>query len=85
VIENFFVTDFCSNQGFIGVKGIPTADIWATDEELQSQDRVYYLVEVTSGQVHGPYQDLESFDEKCHTISSRELGRWTSTANDPTK
>lgn len=81
VIENFFVTDFCSNQGFIGIKGFPTADIWATDEEMQSADRVYYLISVASGQVHGPYQDQESFDKECRALSSRELGIWKSTAD----
>lgn len=81
VIESFFITDFCSNQGFIGVKGFSTAGTFATDEEMQSADQVYYLVEVGSGAVHGPYEDQESFDKECRARSSRELGIWKSTAD----
>ena len=81
VIENFFVTDFCSNQGFIGLKGFATADIFATDAEMKSAGRIFYLVEVASGTVHGPYDDQDAFDQKCRSVSSRELGIWRATAD----
>ena len=83
VIPNFYVTDFCMNQEYIGVKGIPTADMWATDEEMQSNNRVLYLVDVASGVVYGPYLNIEDFHEECDIVSSGDMGAWQSTNEIP--
>lgn len=78
VIPNFFVTDFCMNQAYIGVKGIRTEDIWATDKEIQNGKRMLYLVDVSKGDVHGPYSDMESFKNRCDKLSCGNMSSWKS-------
>jgi hypothetical protein len=79
VITNFYVTDFCMNQEYIGVRGIPTVDMWATDSEIQGERRVLYLVDVASRDIYGPYSNLERFKEQCDIVSSGDMGAWQST------
>lgn len=79
VIPNFFVTNFCMNQNYIGIKGIQTAGMWATDEEIQSQNRELYLVNIPSGDIYGPYSNPESFEKKCDLLSVGDMGEWQST------
>ena len=55
VIPCYFVTDFCYNSQYIGVSGISTAESFATEEELEREEREYYLVEVATHTVYGPY------------------------------
>lgn len=79
VIENFFVTDFCRNERFIGVQGIPTADIFAADEELAQTERCFYLVDTVDGNVYGPYSGREEWMAQCHAVGAEDLPAWRST------
>ena len=78
ILNHYYITDFCMNEAYIGVRGIPTADIWATDEELQSSNRVYYLVDISNGNCYGPDSKLEFYNH-CEQLSTGDLGDWQST------
>ena len=79
VSENFFVTDFCRNQRFIGVQGIPTADTFATDEELAQTERCFYLVDTMDGKIYGPYSDQQEWTAQSHAVGTEDLPAWRST------
>ena len=79
VIPNYYVTDFCVNERFIGVKGVRTASTWATDEELRNKDRVFYLVDAICNEVYGPYVDMDGFMEQCEMVDTGDMGCWCST------
>lgn len=83
VIEKFFVTDFCRSQNFIGLQGIPTADIFATEEELTKTERCFYIVDINGEIIHGPYADREEFVTRWAGLSGDVLPDWTSTEEMP--
>lgn len=78
VISNFYVTDYCLNQRFIGVQGIPTADMWATDTELSVETRTFYLLDASNDILYGPYANVNDFTTQCNTLSSGNMGEWRS-------
>lgn len=80
VIDNLFVTDFSLNERFIGVKGIPYAGMHsASDEELESNVRVFYLVDVTRGELYGRFDSKKEYDAKCLELSTGEMLPWRTT------
>ena len=79
LINNYFVTDFSVNEGFIGVKGIPYADEVASEEDLASDTRVFYLLDVTSGELYGPFESKTEYDAKCLELSTGEMNPWKNT------
>lgn len=81
VIPNFYVTEFCMNQNYIGVRGIQTTGMWATDKELQSQNRVLYLVDIRNGDIYGPHSNMEIFETQCDVLSAGNMGTWQSTTD----
>lgn len=79
VFSKLYITDFCMNDQYIGVCGISFLGQAATDEELEGDERKYYLVEVSSGTIYGSYDSLDSFIAQCETVSTGDLGEWYST------
>ena len=78
VLPCYFVTDFCFNEQYIGVQGIPTAGHIASEAELESEQRWFYLVEVSTDVVFGPYDESE-FLAQCDELLVGDLGEWYST------
>lgn len=78
VISNFYVTDYCLNQRFIGIQGIPTVDMWATDAELVVETRTFYLLDASKDILYGPYVTASDFAAQCVTVSSGNMGEWCS-------
>lgn len=79
VIRAFFVTDFCFNQQYIAVKGIPMKGTeLLTEQDFEREDRFYYLVETSSHSVFGPYNE-EEFLVQCDDLSVGDFGKWQNT------
>lgn len=83
VIQGYYVTDFCMDQEYIGVRGIPTMGMFATDEELESKQRWYHLIDISNDEVLGPYESEEEFVSICAEAGTGDLGQWRSTAELP--
>lgn len=80
VIDNFYVTDFSMNARYIGVKGVPHTDMHgASEEDLASDVRKFYLVDVTSGELYGRFDSKTEYDAKCLELSTGEMEPWKST------
>lgn len=75
VLSHFYVTRYCVNESYIFLEGIPTADVFASEEELMSDTRQYYLVDTGSGEVFGAY-DSETELNEFHIETSEELLSW---------
>lgn len=76
VIPNFFVKNVCNNSQYIGLFGVVTEDAFATTEELESGQRVYYLVDTESGSIYGCWDTESAFSEQCRSLDIGELGEW---------
>ena len=78
VLPCYFVTGFCFNEQYIGVQGIPTAGYIASEAELESEQRWFYLVEVSTDVIFGPY-DEDEFIAQCDNLLVGDLGEWCDT------
>lgn len=78
VLPNYCVTDFCFNEQYIGVQGIPTAGYGASEMERESDQRWFYLVEVSTDTVYGPY-DEDEYLAQCDSVAAGNMGKWCST------
>lgn len=63
VLSNFYVTKYSLLDTFISLEGIPTDGIFASDEELASSIRQYYLLDIQDGGLYGPYETADSMME----------------------
>ena len=55
VIDHFFVTGFSFYDEKIMVKGIHTEDIFVSNEELEQQILVFYVIDTSNDALLGPY------------------------------
>ena len=78
-LDRFFVTDFFVNQDCIGIKGVETAGTWATDEERNSDERVFYLVDLANDKIIGPLSDEGSFWEEFDAVCAEKNEQWQAT------
>lgn len=76
VISNYFIKEYCTNEQFIGLKGIPTENSAATDEELQNGETVFYIVEFESGTVYGPFPEEEAYGTMCRELGISSMNNW---------
>lgn len=76
VISNYFIKEYCTNEQFIGLKGIPTENSAATDEELQNGETVFYIVEFESGTVYGPFAEETAYRTMCRELGISGLNSW---------
>lgn len=79
VIEQYYVTQFCFNDRYIGLQGILTQGHSATDKELSGEERAYYLVNVADGTIVGPFLKKDEFDIKCEEADFENMDEWIST------
>lgn len=79
VIDNFYVSAYWTNSHYIGLKGIQTKDIIATDEELNSGISCYYLVNTTDAKVLGPFESEEVLIEFCSEMNVELAWKWINT------
>lgn len=63
VLTNFYVTEYCVFEPFITIKGISTEGLFATEEELASNSRQYYLLGIRDGNLYGPYDTEDALME----------------------
>lgn len=55
VLRCFYVTKYCVSDPFIAFEGIPTKGNFASEEELASDNRQYYLLDTRDESLYGPY------------------------------
>ena len=63
VLSYFYVTKYCLLDPFISLEGIPTAGLFASEEERASNNRQYYLLDVRDGSLYGPYDTEDALME----------------------
>ena len=81
VIENYCVRAYWAFDNYIGLEGIETQEIAASDEELESPNTSYYLIGTIDGAVDGPFHTQSDFLEYCATLGLEIIPTWTSTVN----
>lgn len=59
LLSNFYLTKYCVLDSFICIEGIVTEGLFATEEEQESEEWCYYLLDIRDGTLCGPY-DSES-------------------------
>ena len=83
VLPKYFVSYFCFNDRFVGVRGISTEDTIASDLEIkrsrQEEYAEYYLVDAETGEIWGPYQNETDFLTKCEELNTGDMGEWIDT------
>ena len=67
VLSYFYVTKYCVFEPFICVEGIPTEEIFASEEERTSDKRQYYLLNVQEGTLYGPHDTENTLIESALT------------------
>lgn len=55
VLAFFYVTKYYVSEPYVFFEGIPTKELLASDEERKSDNRQYFLLDVTDGNLCGPY------------------------------
>lgn len=79
VLPRFFVTDFFVNEDCIGIKGVETIGTWATDEEIGSDKRVFYLIDLAIDKIIGPLSNEVSFWEEFYAVCAEKNEQWQAT------
>ncbi|MBP3686072.1 MAG: hypothetical protein J6J21_03480 [Clostridia bacterium] len=80
VLAYTFVTAYEVHDPYICVEGIPTEkETGASDEELESLKRVYYLLDTTEHTTEGPFETFGDFFEHCKTVGITPTRNWVST------
>lgn len=60
VLTYFYVTKYSVFEPFICLEGIPTDGLFVAEDELASDNRQYYLLDVRDENLYGPYDTEES-------------------------
>ncbi len=79
VIDNYFLTAYQIADEYICAEGIPTKEEFASDEELESPVRNYYLVDTTNGDVVGPFMNHADLNSYCDTSGLTLSENWMQT------
>lgn len=74
--DNLYVTDYQVSDPYIYVCGIRTRESFISDEELTTNYRWYYLVDTVSGEVSGPFDSKESFEDFLTQSEIEILEEW---------
>ena len=75
-IPNFFIVKFCNNDQYIGLWGVITEKIFASDLEKEQGERVYYLVATNDGSIFGPFEEESAYLAQCELLGVGEMGEW---------
>lgn len=85
VIKNYYIVAYWFNDQYIGLKGIQTQRIAASDEELKSENFSYYLIDAIDAEIIGPFETEATFIEHCMALGLKDTIKWQSTSeNDGT-
>ena len=76
VIENYYITSYCLTDIYIALEGIPTAGWAASEDELESEQRNYYLIDTLSGDLSGPFESKTDFTKFCNTLNFAIFEEW---------
>ena len=76
VIDKLYVTDYQVSDPYIYVCGIKTQELFISDEEKTTKQRWYYLVDTVSGEVSGPFDSKESFEDFCNQSEVQIPEEW---------
>lgn len=79
VITEYYITDYCMNQRFIGIQGIRHKGLPSSYRGVEMGERGYFLINVSNGDVYGPYSKKEDYASKCVEVSTGGMGQWEST------
>lgn len=60
-----YVVAFFRYDNYIALKTIPTEGPSATDEELRSAVRTFYIVNTSDNSTFGPYTNEDNFSSQC--------------------
>jgi len=75
VIKNFYIVKFYTNEQTIYLSGIPTVDEYATEEERESTDYYYCIVDMPTKTVTGPMSDTD-WRELCVKMDLDLSDKW---------
>ena len=76
VIPCYFITAYQIKEPYIALEGIPTQKFSITDEELETRELNYYLIDTTTGIVNGPYETMDAMIEYCSSLAVDISSAW---------
>lgn len=76
IINNCYVEAFSNNESYIAVQGVPMQNHAVVQEALDSDDRIYYLVDTKSGEIIFICEDLNSFALFCFNECAFDNLNW---------
>ncbi len=75
VIPYFYITAYQIQEQYILLEGIPTQNSMASDEELATELRSYYLINTTTGEITRPLSS-QSLNDECEKLCLEPDEEW---------
>ena len=77
LIPNCHVEAYYVHEIYICIAGIHTEEIWyASDEELKNGKTEYYLFNIETESLEGPYENIDIFEAHCNTKGFSVVDKW---------
>ncbi len=80
LLPNCFISAYQVQEPYIFLEGIPTKSWAASEEELQSKTRNYYLVNTDNGEISGPYESFDALSNDCGSLAIEIPEEWVQTS-----
>lgn len=80
VVENY-ITCFCYNENFVAVRRLNVPGNIMKDEilEMDFEQAAYYLVDMTTDEIYGPFENADDFNTACADLNVTDLCDWINT------
>ena len=80
-----YITSFAYNDRFIAVRQLDVPLEYSQEDILKMDfdQAKYFVVDITTDQVYGPYYSVEHFQIKCDELKVGSLCGWINTYPDP--
>lgn len=76
VLNKFFITGLQVKEPYVCLRGIPTKDVWITDEELSENKVVYYFLNADTDELAGPFDNVRGLIKHGNSLSVTIPNRW---------
>lgn len=76
LIPNCHVEAYYIHENYICISGIHTEAIQASDEELENGKIEYYLFNIETESLEGPYENFDTFEAHCNTKGFSVVDKW---------
>ncbi len=80
-----YITEFCSNDSYIGIKRLVIDEVSYSDVDVNEMDKsnaAYYIVDTRDGAVMGPYT-AEQYAMHLEQLHVGEMSDWIQTVPTP--